>query len=513
MKKILAPIFTLLSLCSMAQAPEDGLRLSWFAPNGTARSNGFAGAMGSLGGDLSASHINPAGLGFYSKSEFSISPNFYSNSNNISYRGTPSSNSNMNSSLGHISVVFADKGNARWTRGSAFAISFTQIADYNNRISYSGKNNFSSFSEQYLEELVADRADTNSALNNYIYGSSLAFRTYLIDTTADANKNVTGYQSLVPLSTGVQQQYDAYTSGSYNELAFAWAGNIENKLYLGASLVMPMINYNRTVQYSETDLFGSSNTNNFFGGFVYNENFSSRGWGLGGKFGLIYKAAPYLRIGFTLHTPQLIALRDKISADMTTNTEKYAGIQSASSNDLNDGYPGIREYTMTTPMKTIFSTSYFFAQPNKPTKALGFISADLEWVNYAGTRYYASTYDQATTDYYDALNTTIKATYKNNINFKLGAEIRAMGNWMLRAGTAYYGSPYKDENLKASKLVISGGIGYRTEGHSIDFTVSSTNTKDALFPYRLNDKPNTYADLNANRLMFSIGYSVRFNTY
>ncbi|MEN9381977.1 MAG: hypothetical protein RI940_858, partial [Bacteroidota bacterium] len=31
-----------------------------------------------------------------------------------------------------------------------------------------------------------------------------------------------------------------------------------------------------------------------------------------------------------------------------------------------------------------------------------------------------------------------------------------------------------------------------------------------IFPYRLNDKPNTYAAINGNRLMFNIGYGIRF---
>ena len=511
MRKILFSILMISSIASIAQSPEDALRLSWFAPSGTARSNALGGAMGSLGGDVSSNHINPAGLGFYTKSELLLTPKFLVRQNDFNFRGTPSSTQNSSNSLGSIAVVFADGRNTnRWT-SSAFSISFTQIADYSNHISYQGKNNFSSLSEKYLEELVADRADTNSALNNYIYGSSLAFRTYLVDTTANAAGHVTGYQSLVPISTGVMQHYDAITSGSYNELAFGWAGNLENKLYLGATVVMPMINYNRSSTYSETDLFGAANTNNYFGGFVLNENFSSKGWGLGAKFGIIYKPESFLRLGFTLQTPQLITLRDKISADMTTNTEKYAGVQSASSNDLNNGYPGVREYTIATPLKTIFSTSYFFAQPNKPTLPLGFISADLEWVNYSGTRYYANTYDQTSTDYYNALNSTIKAAYKNNINLKIGSEIRLTGNFMARAGFAYYGSPYKDENIKASHIVISGGLGYRSNNHFIDFTVSNTNTKDALFPYRLNDKPNTYANYSGNQLMFNIGYGIKFN--
>ena len=69
MKKIVIGFLVFASLSVQAQSPEDGLRLSWFAPNGTPRSNALGGAMGSLGGDLSAAHINPAGLGFYKSSE------------------------------------------------------------------------------------------------------------------------------------------------------------------------------------------------------------------------------------------------------------------------------------------------------------------------------------------------------------------------------------------------------------------------------------------------------------
>ncbi len=508
MKKIFLLILLGSSLSMYAQDPEDGLRLSWYAPSGTARSNALGGAMGSLGGDLSSNHINPAGLGFYKSGELLLTPKFLVQTNNFTYLTKSSSTNNSNANFGSVGIVFADgQRKNNWT-SSAFSITFNQIADYNNHVSFSGKNNFSSYSEKYLEELVHDQADTNAALNNYIFGSSLAFRTYLVDTTANANGAVTGYQSLVPLTTGVNQVYDAQTSGSYNELAFGWGGNIEDKLYLGASLIMPMINYNRATYYSETDAL--NNPNNQFGGFVVNDNFSSRGWGLGAKFGIIYKPESFLRLGFALQTPQLITFRDKVSTDMTTNTESYAGIQSASSSELNDGYPGVREYTLATPAKATISTSYFFASPNKPTQPLGFISADIEWVNYAGTHYYANTYDQATTDYYNALNSTIKAIYKNNVNFKVGSELKLNNNWMLRAGTAYYGSPYKDESIKASHWTVSGGIGYRTNSHFIDFTIVNTATKDAIFPYRLNDKPNTYASYTGNRLMFNIGYGIRF---
>jgi long-subunit fatty acid transport protein len=269
-----------------------------------------------------------------------------------------------------------------------------------------------------------------------------------------------------------------------------------------------MINYTKSLTYSEAD--ATSNPDNSFGAFIIDEHFSSRGWGLGAKLGIIYKPESFLRVGLTIHTPQIISFRDQMSASMTTNTEKYAGIQSASSSELNNGYPGTREYTVSTPLKTTLSTSYFFASPSKPTQPLGFITADLEVVNYAATRFYSNSYDKESTDYYNLVNDAIKFSYKNNVNFKLGSEIKITSNWMIRGGAAYYGSPYKDETLKASRVVLSGGIGYRTNRNFIDFTIVSSTTKDAIFPYRLNDKPNTYANFTGNQTLFNIGYGIRF---
>ena len=516
MKKIVIGILVFVSTNLQAQSPEDGLRLSWFTPFGTPRSNALGGAMGSLGGDLSAAHINPAGLGFYKSGELLITSKYLNTVNNFNFNDSLTRSSRSLTNIGNIGIVFADGKKNRGYSSTAFSISFTQIADYNNRQRFSGVNNFSSYSEKFLEELYYDNAGMGAAENNYIFGSSLAFRTFLIDTSTDLNGNP-GYQSLVPISSGVNQAFDSYTSGSSNELAFGWGGNVQDKLYLGASIVLPIVNFNRSLYVSESDLDPTNKTNEF-SYFKFNENFSSKGWGIGGKFGIIYKPESFLRLGFALHTPQLISFRDQISADMTTNTESYAGTLEESSDDLNNKMPGIREYTVMTPTRATFSGSYFFASPGKPTQPLGFISADIEWVNYAGTRFYANDFDQESANYYDDLNNTMKVTYKNNLNIKIGSEIKLTSNWMARAGTAYYGSPYKndflddDDNVLVtpSRFIVSGGIGYRTNKYFVDFTLSSAANRDAVVPYRLIDKPSPIAVQNSNAVLFNIGFGIRF---
>ncbi len=108
MKKIVIGILVFVSASLKAQSPEDGLRLSWFAPNGTPRSNALGGAMGSLGGDLSAAHINPAGLGFYKSGELIVTSKYLNTQTDYKYRGTNTSTSDNTTTLGNLGIVLAD---------------------------------------------------------------------------------------------------------------------------------------------------------------------------------------------------------------------------------------------------------------------------------------------------------------------------------------------------------------------------------------------------------------------
>src|ERR1700730_13419388 len=91
----------LLSKHLFAQLPEDALRLSWTTPSGTARQQAIGGAMGSLGGEISATFVNPAGLAFYKTGDFVLSPGFRFQKDNSNYRGTGTSgNTASNFNLG-----------------------------------------------------------------------------------------------------------------------------------------------------------------------------------------------------------------------------------------------------------------------------------------------------------------------------------------------------------------------------------------------------------------------------
>jgi long-subunit fatty acid transport protein len=510
MKKILLISTLFISYCLNAQTPDEALRTAWFTQNGTARNTAIGGVMGSLGGDITAANINPAGLGLYKTKEMVFTMGGMKNNNEFNYRDSLRTNDKGVFRYGTIGMVFGvtNPYKRESLRSSAFSFSLNQLASYNNRISFKGFNNYSSFSEQYLEELSRDNADTNSALSNYIFGSSLAFRTYLIDTATDAAGKFIGYQSMVPISTGVIQDYNAVTRGGYHEFALGFASNYNDRVYVGGSITIPFISYKRDLTYGEKD--ATNNPNNNFSYFNYKESLSSFGIGFGLKLGAIYKPTDNVRLGLAFHTPQVIGFTDKIRSSMITNTEAYASTKSESSDNLNDNKAGERKYTMTTPYRVIASASYVFSELENTKKQRGFISADVEFVNYRGARFSKTSENgDVIKNYYKELNSSIKDVYKGNVNFKVGGELK-FDPIMVRLGAAYYGSPYADDNIKADKLVLSAGIGYRSKGMFIDLSVAQSMLNDAQFPYRLNDKANTYAVQTGNvqNVMMTVGFKL-----
>lgn len=506
--------FGVLVLClafstTHAQLPDDALRTAWYIPGGSARNMAIGGAMGSLGGDISAANINPAGIGLYKTSEFIISPGVMLNSNKLKYFGIDSSSGKNAFSYGSSGFIFGNANPNRSNRtSSAFAITFTQLASYNNHVAYRGINDYSSYSEQYLEELVRDGASPIAAEQNYIFGSSLAYRTYLIDSV-NINGQFTGYKSLVPVGTGIIQEKTEDTKGGMHEISFAFAGNTEDKLYLGASINIPFLSYKRDLFYRETD--ATKNPNNNFDFSEFTENFSSSGVGINAKMGLIYKATKQFRLGFALHTPSFMSMKDKIRASMSTNTEGYTpyGTLTESSDNLNGGNAGERTYTLQTPWRAIGSLSFVFSETADTKKQRGFITADLEYVNYRGARFYsADANDETGVNYYTTLNDVIKDVYKGALNFRAGGEIK-FDPLMLRLGAAYYGSPYYDKQLKTNRMMFSAGAGYRRHGFIIDLTYAYTINKDVNLPYRLNDKANTYAEWTNNRGNIILTFGVK----
>ncbi len=483
--------FIFICLCSQqlfAQTPEDALRMSWITPSGTARHQAIGGAMGSLGGEITSTFINPAGLGFYKNGEIVFSPGYRFTKTKGSFRGSDAmtlANAN-NFNLGTTGIVlgWSDKY-GKW-KSKAFSFAVNRTANFRKDIFYSGTNDYSSFTENSTTEFFnyyAQQKNANPGLKDAA----------IVDN------------ALSDASISLPTKMALYT------YAIGFAANMDDKLYIGGSLGLPIVNYEKESLFTESDATG--NSANKFNYFSYQENYSSKGIGINGKLGVIFKPKDFVRLGFAVHTPTLYGLKDTYSSKMVTDVENRfapaSGLDSVNSTVFTGNAPNEFKYDLTSPWKFILSGSYVFREVEDVTKQRGFITADVEYTSYRWSSFSSANQD-SDASYYKGVNSDIKDAYRSAFNFRVGGELK-FKTIMTRLGFAYYGNPYKDKVLKARHMYLSGGLGYRNKGMFIDLTYVHQLNKDVNFPYRLSPpRQNTFALLkeNGGNLILTVGFKI-----
>ncbi len=485
-----------------AQVPEDAIRYSFYPQNGTARNLAIGGVMGSLGGDINATFVNPAGLGFYKTGEFVFTPGFLLNNNKANYRETATKNNKNSFGLGTSGWVWGN-GNRYNKSSNAVSLAITQTANFNNTIKYSGLNNYSSFSEQFAEEFAKSGYSINEVLNinsPLPYTSAPALYTYLIDTVkVNGVYQVKGApEYILDAGQALRQEMTKITKGGITELALAFAHNYQDKWFFGVTLGGDYTNYSSDMTFKESDT--SARTNNHFKQFEYNDKFKTTGWGINGKFGFIYRPKDYIRLGLAIHSPTFNSLKDTRTTTLATQVENPVAGFNVSSLTFTNNQPGESKYNQSTAWKVIGSASYVFREIENVKKQRAFISADVEYTTHNSSRFNSNNAEptQVEKNYYKALNKVIKNEYKGALNVKVGGELK-FNTIMGRLGFAYYSNPYKDAATKASRMLLSGGLGYRNKGVFVDLTYIHAISKDVSFPYRLEDRANTFATLKQTR--------------
>jgi hypothetical protein len=491
MRKI---FFILISIASssylFAQEPADALRYSWYTSSGTARQQAVGGAMASLGGDISATFVNPAGLGFYRTGDFVLSPGYNFLTNKATYRSRTEKDKKNNLAFGTSGVVFGSgiKDSKRKWSSSAVSLAVNRTANFSSNLLYRGANNQNSYSQKFLDEIKNNNdKDANHVAGGYPFGTSLAFNTYWIDTIAGGSSGNYQFQTRAPIATGLLQENKIISRGGISEFALGLAANNKDKLYLGLTFGVPVLHYEKEATFTEAD--ATTNATNKFDFASITENLITKGYGLNLRMGLIYKPVEYLRLGFAFHTPTFYRLTDTYNASVTTNTESYKGNLNQNSALFNNDQDGIFKYWMFTPYRIMGSVSYVLREIEDVRKQKGFLTADVEYVNYKASSFTTDPdgdNSQGTKDYLKSLNKAIDNTYKGALNIRAGGELK-FTTIMARLGAAYYSNPYKDlgHNEKGSRFQLSGGLGYRNKGMFIDVAYVHTMGKDVHFPYRL----------------------------
>jgi hypothetical protein len=532
---------------------EQSLLFSRQNSGGSARIQAMGGAQVALGGDFSSASSNPAGLGFYNRNEFTITPALTLQNSNGSYRaygfddqnnpttdvyGSSSSSSNL--SLPGLSIVFGSgKTTDQPFYGGTFAITLNRINDFNGSIEYSGRNRGTSIVSYFLENAsgyVKEQFDPaynfDPTYPNNLYkgpisegkgdnvntSTFLGYENYLFgQRTANGKDYFTDLRGGKPLQAETNK-----LTGSQNQWNISYGANFLDKVFLGASLGIISVRYQYDKTYSE-DFSGQTigeippnqtiqRCQSCFKNLKLKETRTTSGSGVNLTVGALVKPIDYFQFGLSYTTSSAYQLTDSYKGTMTTswNNYDYYGLKNlndVSSSTIDDPV----NYGLSTPGRFKIGTAFFI--PKK-----GFITAEIEMVNYgnASTSNFSDQLYSLTIDANANVNRVVSSRFKSVTNLRVGGEYR-LKNFRFRAGynameNPYSRQPFDRVNYSLTELSsVTGGFGYRTAKFFVDLAVVQTQGNGYYLPYTVSSNfsdapPPDYKYVNSiTKIMFTVG--------
>lgn len=472
MKKLLMLSIGLISTSFvLAQDITDAVRYSIDEIQGTARFKAMSGAFGALGGDMSSVNINPAGSAIFNYSHASLSLGFFNTKNDVNYYDGNNSSSNANIDLNQLGAAFIfenSEKNSPWKKFT-LSVAYDRSADFDNEwqargtstnsidnyfLAYTNNSEipFGILKLQNGENIEQAYANIGGISNGY--ASQQAFLGYwsgIIDPENlddETNNDETNYVSNI--ASGDFDQIYSYASNGYNgKLAFNFAVDYNNKLFLGLNLNSHFIDYEKLTRLRETN----SNDDSIVNNVVFDNLLSTTGSGFSFQLGAIAKITNELRIGLSYNSPTWYSISEELVQGIDSNN---ADPEINYISTVINIYP---DYKLQTPGKVTGSLAYVFGKK-------GLISFDYSLKDYSNSKFRPSS-DAVFSD----LNNNINDNLVSAASFKLGGEYR-FKQVSFRGGYRFEESPYKDNNFYGNLKGYSLGLGYNFGDLNLDLAFS-----------------------------------------
>ena len=447
---------------------------------GTARSMSMAGAFTSLGGDVASMSINPAGLGMYRSGDLSFSPMMAFNNATTDGSDAWGENSMSRFSIANFGAVFNLYESSRGSLVSFnVGLGYNRVADLNYNYGFTSQsapstNPYRSINDAFVRQLgqggvfpAADGSLDYSFGDSYYWGGMLAYNGYLLDVETDeygdywTSANRIGSNAAVGHTAGVESR------GYIGEYQLSGGLNFANKLYVGATIGIQSVRWERQIYYGEDYIYSSTPV--YSDGtplsspaewMDYNQAVRINGAGVNLKLGAIYRPFPSLRLGVALHTPTYYSLERTYQSYMASNFNT-SGDTTPSLEDVGDN-----SWEFCSPTKLMFGASYSFGR-------FAVLSVDYErdWYNGIRVKNIPAGFDLTKSDY----RQEFKDNFKGSNIVRLGAEIKPIANFALRAGYGYSDgalrneySAYYNRPLTFRTVCYSAGAGVALGRATID---------------------------------------------
>jgi hypothetical protein len=457
---------------AQAQNETDVVRYTQYSNLSTARSVGLGGALGALGADFSVMSTNPAGLAWYRKSVFEITPTM-TNVEVNSLLNNEKSNTvwrETKDKFGLPNIGFVRTMHRPGTSIPTFnfGIGLNQLADFNRNFYFEGDSKGS------IVNRFQELANGSDGFDDF--ESGVAF-----DAEALYDDPQDGYYESdfdVYPDALVNKEQAVKTTGGVKEFVVGMAGNFNEKFLFGLSLGFPIVNFSEEKIYKETDT-GEGDVGNVpvFDDLEYTEYLETTGGGVNMKLGFIYRASQALRFGVAIHTPTLYDLTDR--EYKTTMTYNYT-LSDTPSEGYAESPTGSFIYALRTPWRFIGSGAYILGKK-------GLVSADLEYLNYSKAELI---YDGFIEEERDA-NQLISNNLTSAINLRVGGEV-VLNMFRLRGGIEFSQSPVEGDNTVRTGYSFGGGVRGRVV--FLDVAYKRSISKETYIPYRTYEAPTQNVD-------------------
>lgn len=493
-------IALILSLTTVsAQDITDAVRFSRQDMMGTARFTGMAGAFSSLGGDLSAVSLNPAGSSIFLTNHGSTTINLNVRNNDINFTDGFSNETETTFDLNQAGIVFVFASNNKDETISKYAYGFTyeQIANYNDAYVASGLN------ENSIDQFFLDSANGLPLdLLTPLAGESVAnLYTFLGETEGSSAQNaLLGYQSFVfdPVNPNdfdnteyisnvtadsFLQNYFIEEKGYNGKFSFNTSLELNKRFYFGLNLNAHYMEYERFTSFDERNNIPSSEINLI----TFNNRLRTRSNAFSFQLGTIAKITDRLRAAVSYYSPTWYNVSDETTQSIRTVSNEF-GTENVDPNVLNI-FP---DYNYRTAGKWTTGLSYVFGSK-------GLLSIDYSIQDFSNSKF--------TTNAIDFLNSDIQQNLKSAANLNIGGEY-VFNKLKFRGGYFSQETPYKNETILGDLEGFSFGLGYTFNTINIDlsYTRASQDRNDLLYQTGLSDAANVDSNISNVFLTVAFGF-------
>ena len=506
MKRLILLIITVIPMLLLnAQDITDGLRYSIDDLNGSARFNALSGAFGSLGGDLTAMTINPAGsaifLNNFSSASFSVSDI----KNDASYFNSTSGTSDSDINVNQAGVVFVftnSNEESSWKKFS-IGINYNSMKNYDDELLVNGTGN-TSIGEFFLvqaqgiplELLQLQNGETVSDLYSYLgetqgtktQNAFLGYQAFLFDPLFPEDPENTQYISNIAPGN-FNHEYIYVSKGFKGKYTINFASQITDNFYFGINLNTYSIDYDQGTYLYESN----SNQGSLVNKVGFENNLYVVGNGFSTQIGAIAKLAESFRVGITYDSPTWLS----ISEETYQNLESERTIDDQVINEFID--PRVinvfEEYDLRTPGKLSASAAYIFGKH-------GLLSFDYSYKDFSNIKFSPSN-----DPHFISLNNAIENSYQGASSYRIGGEYR-LNTVNLRGGYLYKESPYKDETIMGDLNGFSLGAGINLGDYAFDFSYSRTQQDRMHQMYTIGLTDSAMIESTTNNFVFTINYNL-----